>query len=181
MVWRVQRMAPGLLQARGPTLSLSSNTHVDVGAFLTAVQQLLARPSEVNLDDYLSEAMWADLLPGWYEDWVLLERERLRQLRLHALETLALQLSSRGQYGNALDAALSAVRAEPLRESAHRVIAQVHILEGNRVEALRQFKRYQQLVTQELGVEPSPEFAALVTLSRQNLACDHPETTIARR
>jgi hypothetical protein len=61
--------------------------------------------------------------------------------------------------------ALVAVRAEPLRESANRVVAQVHLLEGNRLEALRQFKRYEELLEHELGAEPSPEFGALVSAS----------------
>jgi len=83
-------------------------------------------------------------------------------MRLHTLEALALALSRRGQYGAGLDAALAAVHAEPLRESAHRIVARLHLREGNRIEALRQFERYQRLLFDELGVDASPEFAAMV-------------------
>ncbi len=162
-VWRVQRLAPNLIQAHGPVLIVDPKTRVDVASFIDDVRQLLTRPAEVDLDHQLTQAMWNDLLPGWYDDWVLVERERLHQLQLHALETLALQLSAGGQHGHALDTALVAVRAEPLRESAHRVVAQVHLLEGNRLEALRQFRRYSELLKQELGAEPSAEFAAMVS------------------
>jgi hypothetical protein len=60
----------------------------------------------------------ADLLPDWYDDWVLLEAEDWRQLRLHALEALAGRLIALGCWGEAANAAGAAVRAEPLRESA---------------------------------------------------------------
>ncbi len=57
-----------------------------------------------------------DLLPEWYEDWVLVERERFRQLRLHALEAICERFTEEGKYGLALEAGLAAVAAEPLRE-----------------------------------------------------------------
>jgi DNA-binding SARP family transcriptional activator len=66
------------------------------------------------------------LFPGWYDDWVLLERERLRRLRLHALEVLADKLVREGRYGEAVQATYAAVRTEPLRESAHRAVVRVH-------------------------------------------------------
>src|SRR6478752_1175287 len=106
MVWRVQRLAPNLIEAHGPVLIVDPKTRVDVASFIDDVHQLLARPAEVDLDHQLTQAMWNDLLPGWYDDWVLVERERLHQLQLHALETLALQLSAGGQHGHALDTAL---------------------------------------------------------------------------
>jgi hypothetical protein len=64
----------------------------------------------------------ADLLPGWYDDWVLSEAEDWRQLRLHALEALADRLTATGRWGEAADAAGAAVRAEPLRESANAAL-----------------------------------------------------------
>jgi DNA-binding SARP family transcriptional activator len=81
-----------------------------------------------------------ELLPGWYEDWVLVERERLRQLRMHALEALAEKLTEAGRYGVAMQAAYAAVRADPVRESAHRAVVRVHLAEGNVLEALRAYE-----------------------------------------
>ncbi len=59
---------------------------------------------------------------------MLLERERLRQLRLHALERAAEELSRRGEHGQALDAALSCVRLEPLRETGHAAVLRIHLV-----------------------------------------------------
>jgi Bacterial transcriptional activator domain. len=58
---------------------------------------------------------------------------------------------------------LAAVSGEPLRESAHRQLIEVHLAEGNRVEALRQYEAYRQLMRDELGLGPSPHIVNLVT------------------
>jgi len=103
-----------------------------------------------------------DLLPGWYDDWVLLERERLRQLRLHSLEALAVRLAAAGRLAEALQAAYGAVRAEPLRESAHRTVVRVHLSEGNVVEALRAHDAFRDLIQEELGIVPTELMSRLV-------------------
>ncbi len=98
-----------------------------------------------------------DLLPGWYDDWVIVERERIRQLRLHALEVLCENLSRSGRHAQAVDAGLSAVAEEPLRESAQRALIAAHLREGNVSEAVRQYDRYRKLLGASLGLEPSFE------------------------
>jgi DNA-binding SARP family transcriptional activator len=103
-----------------------------------------------------------DLLPGWYDDWVLSEAEDWRQLRLHALEALADRLTAMGRWGEAADAAGAAVRAEPLRESANATLIKVHLAEGNQSEAVRQFERYRALLLAELGLEPTLRLRRLV-------------------
>jgi DNA-binding SARP family transcriptional activator len=62
----------------------------------------------------------------------------------------------------ALQAGLTAVSAEPLRESAHRRVVEVHLAEGNPAEALRQYQSYRQLLRAELGLIPSPAIRSLV-------------------
>lgn len=94
------------------------------------------------------------LLPGWYDDWVVLERERLRQLQLHALDRLAAALLAAEEPGRALDAALVAVQADPLRESAHRIVVRIHLREGNAPEALRAYERFAQLLSRRWAWHP---------------------------
>ena len=103
-----------------------------------------------------------DLLPGWYDDWALLERERIRQRLLHALEALSCQLVRAGRFAEAVEAAMMAVTAEPLRESAQRVLIQAHLAEGNWVEGRRTFEAYRDMLEHELGVQPEPELAAML-------------------
>ena len=107
-------------------------------------------------------ALTGELLPDWYDDWLLIEREKYRQLRLHALEALATQLTALARYGEAAETALTAIAGEPLRESAHRVLIRVHLAEGNPSEALRHYRLFRELLLTELGLEPSEQIAELV-------------------
>jgi DNA-binding SARP family transcriptional activator len=104
----------------------------------------------------------ADLLPGWHDPWLTVEQESYRQRRLHALERVADLLCASGRFADALLAALGAVRSEPLRESAHRRVIEVHLAEDNHAEALRQYHHYRRLLAQELGLPPSDSIRQLV-------------------
>ena len=91
-----------------------------------------------------------------------MEQESFRQRRLHALERGADLLCRAGRYHDALTAGLGAVRSEPLRESAHRRVIQVHLAEDNHAEALRQYDHYRHLLARELGLAPSATMRGLV-------------------
>jgi DNA-binding SARP family transcriptional activator len=109
------------------------------------------------------------LLPGWYDEWAVLERERIRQRVLHALEALSAALSEQGRHAEAVDAALRAVLEEPLRESGQRALLRAYLAQGNLAEAQRAYVRFAQLVRSELGVEPSRQITALMA-GRQAMA-----------
>jgi DNA-binding SARP family transcriptional activator len=92
----------------------------------------------------------------------VVERERLRQLRLHALEALAVRAARERRFAVAVDAALEAVAVEPLRESSRRVLLEIHLAEGNVIEALRHFESFRDLLQAELGVRPSQRLTMLI-------------------
>jgi DNA-binding SARP family transcriptional activator len=146
-------------------LGLAHDVSVDVRNWQDMAGRLLS-PDVPNCECDLSaaavEAFSFDLLPGWYEDWVLIAGEKWRQLRLHALEAMAERLAQEGRYGEALSAALSAVAAEPLRESAHCLLIRLHLAEGNQSEARRTAERYRNLIRKELGLEPTVRLTQLV-------------------
>jgi DNA-binding SARP family transcriptional activator len=120
------------------------------------------------------EMIRAELLPGWNDEWVVLEREYLRQTGLHALEALTQKLSARGFHAAALQAALSAIAAEPLRESAYREAAKVHLAEGNLVDARRQFEACRSILQRVLDISPSSEFAELLGLPPRSSSPSQP-------
>jgi DNA-binding SARP family transcriptional activator len=154
-LWRLHKIAPGLIDASGGALSLAAGVRVDVrelSDWAERVRSPQAGAEEVRLPP---GGLRGDLLPGWYDDWVLLERERVRQLRLHTLEALAVRLAAMGRLADALEAAYEAVRTEPLRESAHRTVVRVHLMEGNLVEARRAHDVFREMLWEELGVHPS--------------------------
>jgi DNA-binding SARP family transcriptional activator len=169
-LWRV-RMLPGrFVDTNGEEMALAAGVVVDVRVLGTVARHLVDLPDEPALryaDDRRAEvealALANDLLADWSDEWLLMERERFRQLRLHALERLCGLLTAAGRFGRAVDMCLAAVAGEPLRESAHRQLIELHIAEGNRVEALRQYDAYRRLMRDELGLGPSPQIVELVT------------------
>jgi DNA-binding SARP family transcriptional activator len=166
-LWRLRQPGLQLVDAAGNHLALSRGVAVDVrDAFLRA-RQLLAG-TRVDLDAAALDALLlsGEILPDWYEDWVVIERERLRQLRLHALEALCARLVEQGDLAQAIDVGLAAVAAEPLRESVHRVLIRAHLAEGNKAEALRQYDAYAALLWDELGVRPSYQLLDLIDTVR---------------
>jgi DNA-binding SARP family transcriptional activator len=163
VVWRLGLVAPWLLDA-GNGLALADDVAIDIREASVIAGRLSSEvginPERLELGPFL-----LDLLPDWYEDWVIMERERYRQTRLHALEALCQLLTARGRHARAVDAGLAAVAGEPLRESAHRVLIAAHLAEGNVSEAVRQYRSYRRLLWEELGVEPSSELESLVDLN----------------
>jgi DNA-binding SARP family transcriptional activator len=108
-----------------------------------------------------------DLLPGWYDDWVLAVRDRLRLRLLHALEALGVLLRHAGRPAEAVEAVHAAVLAEPLRESGQRALIEAHQAAGDWVAARRQYDAFRNLLRREIGVEPSAELTAVVTRPRR--------------
>jgi DNA-binding SARP family transcriptional activator len=161
-LWRVQKAVPGLLDVSGGALGLAGGVHVDVRDFTAWAEWVLDPRTAIDGTVAPAVALRGELLPGWYDDWVLLERERLRQLRMHAMEVFADKLARLGRYGEAVQAAYAAVRTEPLRESAHRAVVRVHLAEGNVAEAVRAYGAFRTLLVEELGVLPTDQMDALV-------------------
>jgi DNA-binding SARP family transcriptional activator len=163
-LWRLRQRGQPLVEATATHLRLREEVWVDVHEVLALVWRVIdSAPilSEVNLATLSAPA---GLLPDWYEDWVLVEQERFHQLRIHALEILCERLTSFRRFGQAVEAGLAAVRGEPLRESSHRALIKAYLAEGNSGEALRQYRRYRQLLHEELGLVPSVEMNSLIGL-----------------
>jgi SARP family transcriptional regulator, regulator of embCAB operon len=162
---RMGSMARKVLAASKLEVGLAEGVTVDLRHAQALAHRLLdpAGPSDKSdLGATAVLALSADLLPDWYDDWVLIEAEDWRQLRLHALEALAGHLTAARRWGEAANAARAAVRAEPLRESSHASLIQVHLAEGNQSEAVREFARYRELLHAELGLQPTPRLHHLV-------------------
>jgi DNA-binding SARP family transcriptional activator len=160
-LWRLRRAGINVLVADKWSLALSADVRVDL--HLTeqwATRLIEGRPTARDLAVSPSVADALDLLPGFYDDWVLMERERIRQRILHALEALSERLAAAGRFADAIEAAMLATAAEPLRESAQRALIKAHVAEGNVSEARRSYRAYRDLMQRELGMVPSEDFAA---------------------
>ena len=160
-LWRVRGQAgDGVVWTEPGRLALASTVSVDVQDVASEARALIGAPVSpdaelpaVNAETVSRLSM--RLLPGWYDDWVVLEQERWDQLRLHALEAAAEVLLCRGQHMLALEAGLVAARSELFRESAHRVIIRVYLAEGNLGAAMQHYQDYQQKLRRELNLAPT--------------------------
>ena len=160
-LWRLRKLGAPMLAATSSHLELSRMVTVDARE-ATACAQRVLRGEHGEPGDLTTLAPAAELLPDWYDDWVVIERERLRQLCVHALERLSVEARSEGRYGTAAEAGLAAVAFEPLRESAHRVVIEAHLAEGNPCEAIRHYRMFERLLRSRLGLDPSPHMHKLV-------------------
>ena len=161
-LWRLNRSGHRLVDATSTRLGLAPGIEVDLRHSSSLARRLLDGTATAEDLDTAEGGLGGEVLPDWYDDWLLFERERFRQLSLHALEALADRLLAAGSPGRALVVALAAVREEPLRESAHRAVIRVHLAEGNRGEALRQGALCRRLLREQLGVEPTPQLGELL-------------------
>jgi DNA-binding SARP family transcriptional activator len=160
-IWRVHRGAPYLLAPAGDMVGLGPGVSVDIRAITDSAQTVLRGSGQLPADRVMLSAS-GELLAGWYDDWVIIERERFRQLRLHALDALAGRLTAQGRYAYALEAAVESARIEPLRETANRLIIAIHLAEGNVGGALRHYRFFRSLLDAELGIEPSAQITAML-------------------
>lgn len=165
-VWRIQRSCPDVVAASFSSLRLMPHVVVDVHEWAAVARRLINladHMDENELGDALRRSVQTELLPELGdEEWLSPERERYRQLSLHALEALSERFTAIGWYGAAVETALRAVRLDPFRESAHRALVFAFLAEGNVCDARRQYRKYQALLRSELGIQPSVGFDNLV-------------------
>jgi DNA-binding SARP family transcriptional activator len=119
--WLRRHLEPpgSILYADRQTVRLNPKTTTDVGEFLDAWQTASRAASEAEQLSALERAVAlfsGELLPGYYEDWVLAERERLEEAYLNVLQAYAATLAATGDLQGALRYGGEAVRRDPLRE-----------------------------------------------------------------
>jgi DNA-binding SARP family transcriptional activator len=161
-LWRIRRAGANLVLARDDRLRLYPDVTVDVADLADLANQLIRHPAPEALARLPLLVECVELLPDWEDEWVVADRERYRLLRLEALERAASALIDRHHFADAIIAALAAVQAEPLRESARRLLMRVQIAQGNAAEAIHSYRVYQSLLHDELGLKPSPLMDQLI-------------------
>ncbi len=183
---RLRNRVGDIVDVANLDIQLRPEVVVDLRDSRALVNGLFEQPGEVLCGRTSAAAavrmLSGDLLPGWDDDWVVADGGEWHQLRLHALEAMAAQLVSEGRCGDASLAALAAVRAEPLRESARCALIKAFLAEGNQTEALDEFNRFRARLGAVLGVEPSPRLSGLVVnLRRRAPTPDGEQLRLARR
>ncbi len=162
-LYRLRQRMPSAVSSSESWLCLDPFLEVDV-AVLRSHARLLAAdgaaPDAVGSVD--PGRLTVDLLPGWDEPWVAAERARQLPLRLHALEAVARRRLDERAFLEAIEILDAAVGLDGLRETPRRLLAEVHLAEGNHAEALAVYRSYERLLRAEIGVAPSPVFTGMV-------------------
>jgi DNA-binding SARP family transcriptional activator len=157
------------LSPRGePRIACSAPIWSDTAAFEDALRPALAASQAVLepplLDDLIAGLTHyrGDLLPGWYDNWVLPERERFRVLCLRGYRRLMEHFAALGDLENAISAGQSALRIEPMQELIQQRVMELYHLLGHRAAAIRQYERLATLLKEELGIAPSKTTRCLI-------------------
>jgi DNA-binding SARP family transcriptional activator len=164
-LWRLRGAGIDVVEADKWSLQLVDHISIDLEDAVGWAERVVHNvPGDGDLDNIDDRARALDILPGFYDDWAITARERIRQRTLHALELVSRMLTKWGRSGEAVQAAMLAVHAEPLRESAQRALIDAHLGEGNLIEARRSYSLYEKLLMRELAVSPPSSMAATVRL-----------------
>jgi two-component SAPR family response regulator len=119
-------------------------------------------PSEKrNLLEQAVALLAGDYLADVDADWVVLDRLKYQELYRYIMLELAAQYLQDGQAHNCLNMARRVLLSDPLLESAHRLIIQAYASLHDPANMTLQYRRYQQALANELGLEPSLEISAL--------------------
>jgi DNA-binding SARP family transcriptional activator/Tfp pilus assembly protein PilF len=153
-----------ILATEGDTVQLDPHLPLwlDVEEFIKSGAQCIeGGPEAIACGELCIEQYRGEFLAGYYDDWIVLERERLQEIFLETLGRLVEAHKSRGEYERALVCARRLALEDPWREEAHREAMRLYHLLGQDAEALMQFELCRQVLAEELDAEPSPETVAL--------------------
>src|SRR5215211_1690851 len=169
-LWRARRLITPPDQAESAAIDIAggavsfrtgSAIWIDVIAFERNIQQDESAALEIESLRAAIGLYRGDFLEECYDDWALYERERLREQYLSAIGRLLRYDQERGAYDLALQSELRLVRADPLREEAHRALMQLYHLLGRTDDAVRAYEQCRAVLAEELGIEPEPETLSL--------------------
>ncbi|MEM7114811.1 MAG: BTAD domain-containing putative transcriptional regulator [Chloroflexota bacterium] len=165
LLYELRRRLPqtnDLLEITSRTIRWQANAafSVDVTSFQAYVDQAKTAVGSTAAKQALEKAVAlyaGDLLPAFYDNWVLAERDRLRELYASALQRLAELAETERDYKAALAWTQRLLQYDPLRETSHQEMMRLHLLAGDRAKALSSYHLCATTLSEELGVDPSSE------------------------
>lgn len=142
---------------------------LDVTDFEAKLEAYSRDPVQANIS-LLEDAIKlyrGDFLEGFlvdcpeFEDWAMLERDRLRFRVMDALDQLIAHHLAQKDYASGIERATQLLRLDLVREKTYRHLMQLLALSGQRVAAVAQYETCCRILDEELGIEPTAETARL--------------------
>lgn len=156
-----------IIDRQSAAINQDASYWLDVTQFQTIIEE--SDPAEA-METLRQAVEWyrGDFLEGLtirdavsFEEWMLNEREHLRELMLRALDTLVTHYTEQGRYETGIDYANRLLDLDPWRESAHRQLMALLARSGQRNAALAQYDTCRQVLAEAFGVEPTTETTAI--------------------
>lgn len=144
-----------------------SDYWLDLAEFENSVQTTLVRPApalqtgEVERLEQATALYTGDLLEGFYDNWAIRERERVRLVYLASLAHLMAYYQHAGAVEEGLAYGRQILALDPLREQVHRDMMCLYARSGQRALAVRQYHTCREVLADELGIPPADETNAL--------------------
>ncbi len=170
-LWRIRNLLPDHLESDAQHILIpkASTLTVDVEIFESLTDSysqvdVVTQEEKVASAQSLRQAVAlyrGNLLEGFYDDWALVERERLRELYLRTLGNLIDIEKSKGNFGEALDYALKLAKVDPFREAAHREVMRLYFALDRPEAALTQYENCVRILDEEFGLEVDQQTRAL--------------------
>jgi DNA-binding SARP family transcriptional activator/tetratricopeptide (TPR) repeat protein len=174
-LWQIRRSLPDgqqMLFSEGDTIHVHDGVPLWIDVEEFGKHRLVCQEGgtqSLHLCQRCIDLYQGDFLAGYYDDWVIQERERLREEYLSTLEWLVAGYKGQGEYERGLVFARRLAIEDPWREEAHREIMRLcHLLDRGE-EALQQFELCQQILAHEFSAEPSANTIALANEIRTSL------------
>ncbi|HWH26295.1 MAG TPA: BTAD domain-containing putative transcriptional regulator [Pseudolysinimonas sp.] len=164
---RLDSVTRGAIRAEAGNFTLVTQVRVDFREAQALAHRLLD-PDDAGMVDGNRAAsaiatLSRELLPDWYDDWIISVGEEWRHLRAAGLEALATRLLASGRHGEAAGAARAAISVDPLRETPHGILIRIHLADGNQSNALGVYESYRTTLRIALGLEPTAHLSGLLS------------------
>ncbi len=173
-LWKIQSeskkvVGHELLATTTALIQVAPNCKVtsDISALRNRQLDNVADQDEYNRN--LVESYTGDLLEGYYDDWILAERHRIREDYLVALQNLVEKCKASSRYDQALQYVSKLVADDGLNEAWYREAAKLHAIAGRVPEAVHQYDVCTRIFLKELGVKPSATFTELIDDIKKNV------------
>jgi DNA-binding SARP family transcriptional activator len=173
-LWRI-RQAVGVDRRPGCGKLLADNVSITFerqpGCWVDVIALEAGSGPGASLEDQLESlsVYGGELLPGFYEDWVLLERERIKAAFDRKLQRLLEQLIAAQRWPAVLEWGERWIALGQFPEPAYRALMTAYAGLGDLSSVASAFQRCVAALRDELGIEPSEQTKEAFELLRGGL------------
>lgn len=158
-LWRIRKVFPNSEFLHSDDLSIAFDSATEYWLDVEVLEKLADPASADELINALSTYQ-GELLPGLYDEWIILEREHLQAVYELKMTRLLELLECERRWPEILKWAENWISLGHTPESGYRALIVAYVALGDKAKAIMTFQRCIQALA-ELGLEPSEETRAL--------------------